>query len=169
MLNDENLIKNDCSGGYLSSVKQSMEKFTSSVVINAQYESRSCLFTASQYNSDPSLIWYLLIKGANPNKVGPGRFETPLVAASRSGMLPTMEILIAYGANASLFHSNALRQAFDGAYEFQKKTAKLLLENGADPDAVDTHSDDEDMRKSPFMTAGEIQKDDKVFIDELMN
>ena len=50
------------------------------------------------------------------------------VAAS-TGSLSNMEILLAYGANASFDHSYALRRAAD-----DRNKTRLLLQHGADPD-----------------------------------
>ena len=130
-----------------------MEQYGIEAVLNAHYKYQSCLQFASLQNSDPSLVWFLLAKGADPNGVNIKGWETPLVAASKSGMLPIIDILLAYRADASLFYSHALREVYPGSYELQRKVARKLLQHGADPDATDPNSDDEVMRKSPFMHA----------------
>ena len=153
VLNEMELVQDICYDGDAQALREKVGAYGVDAVHNAFYNGLSCLYQASQFNADPSLVWYLLVNGADPNAVGHGRWGTALVGASHHGMLPIMDILMAYGANASIFHSNALRESFSGAYDFQRKVAKKLLENGADPNAADPDSDDESMRRSPFMNA----------------
>ena len=46
-----------------------------------------------------------------------------------------MEILLAYGADATLDHSYALYKVWSSDEEEQRKKARLLLQNGANPNA----------------------------------
>ena len=93
-------------------------------------------------------MWFLLAKGANPNGANIPGYATPLIAAIKSKMFPIMDILFAYGANASLFHSQALREIDTESYKLQQELARKLLQHGANPDAADPHSDNQVMRKT---------------------
>ena len=144
-----------CYFGNVEEVKKEMEINGVDAVLHASFNNVTCLQQASHYNSDPSLVWYLLQKGANPNgnREGDGPWKTPLVAASQAGLLPTMELLLAYGADATLFHSHALREVFHGSYYTQRNIAKILLQHKADPYAANSNADDINLRQTPFSRA----------------
>ena len=57
-----------------------------------------------------------------------------LQAAAHAGSLRSMEILLAYGADASADNSFALKDAAD-----DKNKTRLLLQHGANPDDHDRH------------------------------
>ena len=151
----EKLVEDLCYFGNVVEVKKEMETNGVEAVLQASFNNVTCLQQASRYNSDPSLVWYLLQRGANPNGNGKedGPWKTPLVAASQAGMLPIMELLLAYGADADLYHSHALREVFAGTYHSQRNIARMLLQHGADPNAADSYADNEGLRQTPFLRA----------------
>ena len=134
-------------------VKQKMDEFGVAAVLNARDEqwNRNCLNHAATLNSDPSLVWLLLQSGANPDDGGDGNQWTPLVRASYNGMTSNVELLLAYGADPKLFHSNALKRVkAKDDFNQQRKISRLLMRHGADPNDKDPRPNNKESGMSPF-------------------
>ena len=106
-----------------------------------------CIHFAS-FNTDPSLLWFILKNDVNPD-VEDTAGETPLMYASKYGILRNVQILLAYGADVTIKFSNSLRILCETKCNSanHKAMARLLLQHGADPLATDGVS------RTPFMEA----------------
>jgi len=142
---DKAALWQGCDAGDLARVQLFIQKFGAEAVFNTKdtrYPEQFCLHKAA-YSTNPSateVIWLLLKEGANPDQFDFDEW-TPLEIAAEYGSLSTMEILLAYGADASHDHSHSLRWAKD-----DRNRARLLLQHGADPD-------DRNHERSSFMDA----------------
>jgi len=131
---DVDELTRKCEEGDVDSIKDFIRRFGKETVLNAKTHTdgwdESCIHeaAASQNASAPNLVWFLLKHGDDPNKgVYPGM--KPLEVAACCGSLRSMEILLAYSANASAANSSALEFLDD-----DKKKTRLLLQHGANPD-----------------------------------
>ena len=110
---------------------------TTRLKFGSRWDYRNCL-QRSIYAKNANLTWLLLQNGADPNDYT--RFTYVLTIASGQGTSAQVEILLAYGAKADNDDSMALyvvagKRPFG---EEEQKILRLLLQNGADPNAVNT-------------------------------
>ena len=105
---------NDPGGRDIIGVKKMMDRFGVDAVLNARDKnSLTCLFGAAK-TFDPSLLMFLLQKGANPDTIyyqrsffGGSWFMVPLnIVVNMAGA----ELILAYGANVTLLNSLPAKQ-----------------------------------------------------------
>jgi len=135
---DVDELTRKCEEGDVDSIKDFIRRFGNETVLNAITHKEvwfargfTCIHEAadSQNPSAPNLVWFLLKQGDNPNKLGIVNLKPLEMAAWPGRSLRSMEILLAYGADASWRNSEALRMA-----ENDRNKARLLLQHGANPD-----------------------------------
>jgi ankyrin repeat protein len=94
------------------------------------------------YRNDVPMVRYLLERKADPNKMTP--FGTPLTFAAWGNSAQAAEVLLAHGARTDLKSGDGMIKGGDGITPLHwaagsdsphPELVKLLLKNGADPDA----------------------------------
>ena len=83
------------------------------------------------------LIRCLLELGANPNKIGDGDINTPLIIAALFDNVEAMSLLVKYNANVHMFSINQTSAIHIAAYTGSNSCVKFLLEAGVSPDHHD--------------------------------
>ena len=114
-------------------MKEFIAEFGAKAVLDVKDHDRlTCLKRSIDKKNNASLTWLLLRNGADPNDA--------LSSAVNWGSFAHLEILLAYGAKADNDYSQALFRAADRQPfgEEERKMMRLLLQNGADPNAVNT-------------------------------
>lgn len=95
------------------------------------------LLSASQ-NGDLETVKKALEKGANPDEACMTRNNKsyPIIEAALKGYLEIVEVLISAGANVNVKKRNGESAIADASCYDHYAIAKILLENGADPNVV---------------------------------
>ena len=94
-------------------VKEAMDRFGVDAVLDARDQYSFTCLTGAALSVDPSLLFFLLRRGADPNEIflyGPG--GSPIVTLNYVVNVAGAELLFAHGANAKLLHSITLQPAF---------------------------------------------------------
>lgn len=78
----------------------------------------------------------LIENGADPNVTDPSTGLPAILLAAKNKKLDLMQLFIAKGADVNLSHKDGFTALSDAAFFGRIKLAKLLLENGANPNAI---------------------------------
>lgn len=92
----------------------------------------TALHRACMQVRDPTLVAWLLEKGADPDAHRPGGW-TPLIEAADFDNLPAVRLLLQRGARVNYRDNNGQTALFHAVNSGDAETARLLLEAGADP------------------------------------
>ncbi|MEO5773678.1 MAG: ankyrin repeat domain-containing protein [Sphingomicrobium sp.] len=105
-------------------------------VVNARDTNGDTPLTITIGRRDDTWTYWLLDKGANPDL--PGRNgDTPLIIAARVGFIEAAEQLLARDAKIDAANGSGETALIVAVQQRQRDIAKLLLDNGADPDKHD--------------------------------